>query len=364
MTVESRVDKTNVSRSEIGAQVIDCDVHELVLSPKELAPYMQEPWREWSLRWLGPSPIRYVHPLGASTGTNVALRKESETPRLSGADLSLMQEEILDRYGMAHAVLTSSFFPGAMKVQAEFATAAASAYNDWVIENWLERDPRLLGSICVAPQQPEQAAREIDRVGGHPQMVQVMLPIIDSGYGHPSYHPIFAAAVRNDVAVAMHQTGDTAGPNGLPPYYAQWHAEIPLAGMAQVYSLVFNGVFAKFQELRVIVLETGFTWLPHLLLHADQKYKYLGIETPWLHELPSNTLKGRLRVGTQPIEEMTAADFNRFIELMGSEDMLVFCTDYPHWDSDEPLRALPSGLRPELRKKIFYENARAFYRLP
>jgi predicted TIM-barrel fold metal-dependent hydrolase len=45
---------------------------------------------------------------------------------------------------------------------------------------------------------------------------------------------------------------------------------------------------------------------------------------------------------------------------MGSDKILCFSTDYPHWDYDSPTRALPK-MDPELEKKIFAENAKAFY---
>jgi predicted TIM-barrel fold metal-dependent hydrolase len=41
--------------------------------------------------------------------------------------------------------------------------------------------------------------------------------------------------------------------------------------------------------------------------------------------------------------------------------MLMFSTDYPHWDFDDPDRAFPVRLPPALKQKIFSENARALY---
>jgi uncharacterized protein len=43
------------------------------------------------------------------------------------------------------------------------------------------------------------------------------------------------------------------------------------------------------------------------------------------------------------------------LEQLGSERMLLFSTDYPHWhfDGDD---ALPDGLPPELAQKICVEN--------
>jgi hypothetical protein len=50
------------------------------------------------------------------------------------------------------------------------------------------------------------------------------------------------------------------------------------------------------------------------------------------------------------------------IDQIGSDDVLMFSTDYPHWQFDTPEEALPAGLPPELRRKILSDNARGFYR--
>ncbi|MER3404475.1 MAG: hypothetical protein C4289_04335, partial [Chloroflexota bacterium] len=57
----------------------------------------------------------------------------------------------------------------------DYPAALARAYNDWLIERWLAADPRFLGSMIVATQDPEFAAQEIERVGTHPQIVQVLV---------------------------------------------------------------------------------------------------------------------------------------------------------------------------------------------
>ncbi len=41
--------------------------------------------------------------------------------------------------------------------------------------------------------------------------------------------------------------------------------------------------------------------------------------------------------------------------------MLMFATDYPHWDYDNPDRAFQVRLSADLKRKIFSENARALY---
>ncbi len=76
----------------------------------------------------------------------------------------------------------------------DYASSLASAFNDWLIDTWLteyNHDGCFKGSINVAQQDPVAAAREIDRVGDHEQVVQMM---VDSGsratLGQRQYWPI------------------------------------------------------------------------------------------------------------------------------------------------------------------------------
>ena len=52
------------------------------------------------------------------------------------------------------------------------------------------------------------------------------------------------------------------------------------------------------------------------------------------------------------------------IDQLGSDDLLMFSTDYPHWQFDRPEEAVPNGLSPSQRRKILSENARTLYKLP
>jgi predicted TIM-barrel fold metal-dependent hydrolase len=81
--------------------------------------------------------------------------------------------------------------------------------------------------------------------------------------------------------------------------------------------------------------------------------------------LPSETIREHLRLSTQPMEEPeNPRHFEMLLEMIGSDEMLMFATDYPHWDFDAPDHAFPVRLPADLARKIFSENARAVYRLP
>ncbi len=347
-----------------GYPVIDVDVHEAFTSLKDLVPYLEEPWKSLIARghWNG-----FATPFiswGAGGGARLDAKPPSGAP--SGSDYGLMREQLLDAYDIRGAILTGAFYPAMLgDMQVEAAAAMAAAYNDYQIEEWLSKDDCFYGSIHVAPQNPQAAACEIDRLGSHPQMVQVMLPIggATRAYGDPFYFPIFEAAQRNGLAIATHHTVYAEGVYGMGRYYIERHTLIPQGTMAQIISLMFNGVFDRFPDLRFACLEGGFTWLLHLLWRMDREYKSVRQEVPWVKKLPSHHIirDGRLKLATQPMEDLTAEELTKVIDLIGSEDVLVFSTDYPHFDFDSPVRALPAKLSKGLKRKILYENARALY---
>lgn len=343
-------------------RIIDTDVHEGFSSLQDLVPYLSEPYRGWiaSGSWRGFSqPFAYTSP---GNGNRADVR--SGDGSASASDYESMRRQLLDRYDLTHAILTGYFYPTGLKLQYGLATALAAAYNDYVAEHWLSKDKRFFGSIQINARDPEQAAREIDRMGAHPQIKQVMLAVVDDiAYGHPMYRPIFAAAERNDLMVAFHHTTFAQGPYGMGLHYMERHALIPIALMPQVISLVVNGVFDSFPKLRFMVLEGGFSWLPHVMWRLDREYRQGRVEVPWLKKLPSQHCRERLRLSTQPTEDISTDEWLKLIDLMGTDEILVFSTDYPHFDFDSPEAAIPSGLPGGLREKIFWKNAATFYGL-
>jgi predicted TIM-barrel fold metal-dependent hydrolase len=44
-------------------------------------------------------------------------------------------------------------------------------------------------------------------------------------------------------------------------------------------------------------------------------------------------------------------------------DRLLFASDYPHWDFDDPFRAFPAGVTQEQHRAICAENGLNVYRL-
>jgi predicted TIM-barrel fold metal-dependent hydrolase len=108
------------------------------------------------------------------------------------------------------------------------------------------------------------------------------------------------------------------------------------------------------------LIEGGWTWLPSLMWRIDKDWKGLRREVPWNTQVPSDYIRARMRLSLQPID--APEDDHHLLQIidqLGSDELLMWSSDYPHWHD----RALPTGLSDERRRKICSENARAFYRL-
>lgn len=340
--------------------LIDTDVHEGFASVKDLVPYLPEPYAGWIAQgaWRGFSqPFCYTSP---GNGNRADVVNPDGAPAVS--DPAQTRKQVLDELGVTTAVLTGYFYPTMLKMQYDLGSALAAAYNDFVVDRWLAADDRFVASIQINARDPQAAAREIDRMAAHPRMVQAMLPIVDDiAYGHPHYRPIFEAAERNDLVVAFHHTTHAAGPYGMGLHYIERHSLIPLAVMGQLISVVLNGVFDAFPKLRFIMLEGGFSWLPHVLWRMDREYRQGRLEVPFIEKLPSEHVRSRLKLATQPTEDVTPDQLMKVIDLIGTDELLVFATDYPHFDFDAPEAAAPKALPEDLREKILWRNAAGLY---
>ena len=346
-------------------RVIDCDLHNVLSSPATLAPFLPKHWQEYTAQsdLKGPSASFY------SSGGPILAEAAVKPPKggLPGSDLELLREQVLDRLGVHIGILNCAY--AVEGVHNPYGAAAfASAVNDWQIAAWLEPEPRLRASLVAPSQDPELAAQEIHRLGDHPGFVQVFLPVRSTNlYGTRHYHPIYKAAVEHGLAIALHFGGEPGAPptpSGWPSYYIEEYAGMSHVFQSQVISLITEGVFEQFPDLRVVLAASGITWLPSLMWRLDKEWKGLRREIPWVKRLPSDYIREHIRFTLQPFDAPPDPQhLPQILEQLGADDMIMFSTDYPHHYFASVAEALPEGLPDRLKDKILFENARAFYRL-
>jgi predicted TIM-barrel fold metal-dependent hydrolase len=342
---------------------IDCDVHLVVPSVDVLLPYLSDHWQAYIRETAFKGPVDSSYPRGAPIGGH----PEPGTAGEAAPDLDELRDAVFDQSGTTTAILTCAY--AIESVRNPFAAAAlASAVNDWQIEQWLTRDQRLRGSVAVPIQDPDLARAEIDRVGDHPGFVQVCLPVhAEALYGTPRYFPVFEAAVRHRLVVAIQHGGNPGSPPtaaGWPSHFIEEYVGMSHVFQSQVISLVTGGVFDKFPEVGVTLLESGVSWLPSLMWRLDKEWKGLRREVPWVRRLPSEYIREHIRLTAWPFDAPPdGAQINEITDQMGSDKLLLYASDYPHDHGRERERAFWNAIPASLAAKIRSENAREFYRL-
>ncbi len=350
---------------QTGVSVIDCDLHNRLPSLEMLYPYLPDYWCDYCETSGFPGPDANDYPDGVPISTRPGIMQPAEGDPAS--DLELLRQHALDVWGTEYGILTCGYRVQSVHNE-DLAAALASAVNEWQIEHWLDREPRLLGSLVVPSQNPELAAREIERLGSHPRFVQVMLPARSQApYGNRRYHPIYAAAVRHKLVIGIHYGGAPGLPPtsvGWPSTYIEEYVGMSQVFQAQVLSLVSEGVFDLFPDLRVALIETGVTWMPSLMWRFDKEWRGLRSLTPWVKRPPSDYIREHMRLTLQPIDTPpTTEELLQIIGQLDSEELLMFSTDYPHWHFDSLDEAFPAKLPPSVARKILSENAMEFYTL-
>ena len=344
----------------------DCDIHPGRNSNDELAPFLPRRWRE-HYREFG-ARLRQAYQAGPAypKGQPQASRRDAWPPGgKPGSDLGFLRAQLLDANNTQLGVLNATGENGQAFQNREFGAAVCHAMNEWLIEKWLSREPRLKGSIVIAYEDPEAAVTEIERYAGDPRFVQVlMLNRTAEPPGQKRYWRVYEAAAAAGLPVGVHAFGFGGWPvsgSGWPSFYIE-----DMVGHAQscqsfLTSLVIEGVFARLPEFKLVLIESGLGWVPSLCWRLDKLWRRLKHETPHLSQAPSEHIRNQVWLTTQPMEEPQPREHLLDCINWIGWDRLLFATDYPHWDYDDPALALPFPVEEEKRCRLFLQNALELY---
>ena len=345
--------------------VIDCDIHNEVSSVEQLMPYLADYWQDYIRGSAFSGPHANDYPRGAPTSARPgSIPAEGGQ---AGSTLQLVREQALAPWNTEIGILNCSYRVQSVR-QEDLAADLATAANRWQIDEWLTPEPRLRGSLVVPSQAPARAAEEIQRSGGHPQFVQVVIPVRSHiPYGNRYYDPLYSAAVEHDLVVGINfggAPGNPPTPVGWPSTYLEEHAGMAQVFQSQVISIIAEGVFDRFPDLRIALIEGGFAWMPSLMWRLDKEWKGLRSNTPWVRRAPSDYIRDHMRLTVQPVGAPPDPRYIlQTIEQLESDTLLMFATDYPHWHYDDNSEAWPVTLPEPLNANTWSENARSFYRL-
>jgi predicted TIM-barrel fold metal-dependent hydrolase len=363
------------------AGATDCDVHPVFRDGlRDLEPFIDgEAWKkrigirpagDWKELPGTSSPLTqtsYIHP-----GEPYRVDATPPDGGPPASDPEYTKRDLLDRYDLGAAVLLGGNVLGLGGMpNADMAAEIAAAHNRWLADVWLATDSRFKGAITVAPHDAARAAKEAEEWADHPGMVEIFLP--DRAallLGNRHFYPIYEVAEQHGLVIAIHPGGASAGTNwgagmfagGLPSTFFEYHVAMTQLPQSHVISLVAEGVFELFPRLRVAIVEGGFAWLPHVMWGLDKDWKSFREEVPWIKHLPSEYVRRHIRVTTQPlIEPDKDSHLDYLFQMMHADEVLMFSTDYPHYDGDVPTR-VRRKLPDWVRDRAMYETPRETFR--
>jgi predicted TIM-barrel fold metal-dependent hydrolase len=332
---------------KVAVRVVDAGVHP-VPQAGELTPHIAEPYRSRSI---------LTHPDGETINFDAPGHADAMATRADtfqadgnfpGSDPELAYRQLILQAGSDIGILEpagrSHFIP-------EVNSALMAALNHWQHNHWLDSTgnwhQRWRGSICVAVEDPDGAAREVEEWAGHPYMAQVLIKAEPRpAWGDPKYDPLWGAAVRHDLPVSCRLSRG-------------YHA----LAANQVMSLVFDGVFERFPTLKIVLVEHAFNWILPMMWGLDAVYEARRSDFPEVRRKPSEYIKDHIKFTTQPLDypledkqELTNA-----FEWMEGDKILLFSSDYPHWTFGDP-RWLVKHLPERMSAAVMHGNGIETYR--
>ncbi|MDB5569255.1 MAG: TIM-barrel fold metal-dependent hydrolase [Hyphomicrobiales bacterium] len=340
---------------------IDCDVHPTIPGMSALLPYLDPFWRESVVEREISSLESISYPVNAPITARPDWKNASGRAAVTADEIGAT---VFGRWG-ADAAILNCLYGVQLVFNEDMANAFARALNDYIVHEFLERDARLRASIVLPVQNVEMAVAELERCAADKRFVQVLLLAMgESPLGRRMYWPIYEAAQRHGLPIGIHAGSNYRNPVtslGWPTYYAEDYAAQSLGFQSQVASLVCEGVFVKYPQLKVVLLESGVSWLPGFMWRLSKFWRGVRMETPWIDRSPFDIVRDHVRLTVQPYDGPDdLAAIEKSIDHFQSDDMLLFASDFPHWqfDGDE---TMPRGIPERLHRKIRVDNPLATY---
>jgi len=287
-------------------------------------------------------------------------RRVTGSPVLSSrlSDLDDERLRIMDEHGV-DVHLLSLVAPGVQMLSAPEAVVLARLANDRLAQAIGRHPERYMGLATVAPQNPAEAAKEIERAVTQLGLCGVIINSHTDGeyLDDPKYRPILEAAAALKVAIYIHPRAPSPSMAGAYRAHTLEHAIWGFQAEAGLHGLrlIVSGVFDQLPNLR-IVLGHGGEGLPYWLSRIDTMYRQFHVpERARLSRAPSDYFKQNFVITTSGMNWMPA--LRLCLDVVGAQNIL-FAIDYPFQDTAEAMASMTAAtISDEEKSYIFYRNA-------
>ena len=204
-------------------------------------------------------------------------------------------------------------------------------------------------------------------------MIDTIAPLGAKASTHPDFDKVWREIEANDIAITLHVGADNswdpvplsfynnggsvpAHKEGDAPRDALAYMGISYCAELFLASMIFDGIFKRFPDLRVGVVELGASWIISWMKHLDQSFRAFRRlqDLSQVELLPSEYVQKHIKVTAFPGEDIGWLLNN------GAADLMMFASDYPHHEgTDDPIKRFEqtmSDVSEENKTKFYSEN--------
>ena len=216
-------------------------------------------------------------------------------------------------------------------------------------------------------QSTPDAVNELKRAVNELGFVGAVLPAVElrQPLGDTKYFPVYEAAQELGALLAVHAAPTQGiGVDSFDRLIEVRALSHGFGQMIQMTSMIYNGVYDRFPQLKVAYAEAGCGWVPYFMERLDLEYEHRNTQVPECKKLPSEHLKsGRIFIHCE-LEDRGIPEIADLLR----DDILFCATDFPHEPRSEFRENLEKfmareDLRAETKQKICFENPKRMYPL-
>ena len=283
-------------------------------------------------------------------------------------DLGARRIADMDSSGIARQILLLTS-PGVQVFDPATGSAIARDTNDELGENINRHPDRYTGLAAIAPHDPANAVKELERAVRRLGMRGAVVNSHTQGryLDEPEFWPIFEAAEALDVPVYIHPN---TPPNAMIQPFLPRGLDGAIYGFAvetglHLLRIIVAGVFDRFPRLKIALGHLG-EGLPFWLFRLDYMHRsmvtakrYPGAQP--LRKKPSDYLRENVWITTSGMQWAPAIQFCQ--QVLGY-DRVLYAMDYPYQFVPEEVKVTDEMPISEAQRTLLYQtNAERLFKL-
>jgi predicted TIM-barrel fold metal-dependent hydrolase len=272
----------------------------------------------------------------------------------------------MDSFGIDRMIL----FPNALlhigtHPRVNIEVNLAYAYARFMTEQVLPGDSRLKTNVLLPFSDPEACERMINEFGDDPGVIGFTVTSVRHvPVHHNRYMRIYRMLEERGLPLNFHAAyyWQDGFMSQLDRFISLHSLSFVVCNMVHLTNWVIHGLCERFPNLPVVWIESGLAYLPFMMQRLDSEYLMRQSEAPLLKRLPSEYMR-QMYYCNQPMERTNMKLLEATFEAIDAENTVMFASDWPHWDFDQPSVILDLPFVSEQGKRnILGETARRIYK--